>query len=143
MAAAALLALLAGCTGSGETPAPDDSPSAGATSSAQELETGEVQQPPELEDGWQGILGDVTVENCPTEAGDVTATGTVLNSAKKPRDISIVVAWNAPDSTRSIMQLAVTKKDVPAGKTVTWKVSGDLPSASGPCIVLARSGELA
>ncbi|MCB0911102.1 MAG: hypothetical protein KDB60_05730 [Propionibacteriaceae bacterium] len=75
--------------------------------------------------------------------GEVTATGTVVNSAGEVRDISIVTSWNAPGTTRSLMQLAVTMPDVPAGKTVRWKASSDLPAVSGPCIVLARSGTLA
>ena len=97
---------------------------------------------PELEEGWEGVLADVAVDTCPIEAGEVTAEGTVVNSADEIRDISIAISWNAPASTDSLMQLAVTKEDVPPGETVSWEVSGALPAAAGQCVVLARSGML-
>jgi hypothetical protein len=133
--AATSLALLAGCTGSN----PDPTPSASAVD---ELPSGEIQEVPDLGKGWEGIRSDVTIKSCPTDAGKVTATGTVVNSADEARDISIVISWNAPQSTDPLLQLAVTKKDVPAGKTVSWKASGELPSEAGQCVILARSGTL-
>lgn len=139
-AAALSFGLLSGCTGA--NPTPPSSPAPSVSASSDELPVGKIQQPPALEEGWKGILADVTVTSCPTEAGKVTAVGTVVNSAKKARDLSIVIAWNAPGSTRSLMQLAVTKRAVPAGKKVDWKTSGNLPADSGPCVVLARSGKL-
>lgn len=140
--AGALVGVLCGCTGSGDEPPASSSPPA-TEPTADDLTVGKIQPPPELEKGWQGILQDVTVTSCPTAAGRVTAKGEVINSAEEARDISIVIAWNAPGSTRSLMQLAVTKPNVPAGKTVRWKASSELPSDSGPCVVLARSGRLA
>lgn|GEM_PF-5398797 len=152
---AAVLALLAGCTGSDDSSAggsPAASPPAAGAPAASAPDTGapasgeppagEVQTLPELEEGWEGILADVTVGSCPTEAGQVTAEGTVVNSADETRDIAIAISWNAPDSTDSLMQLAVTEEDVPPGETVTWSVSGDLPADAGQCVVLARSGAL-
>lgn len=159
--AVAVVGLLSGCTGSDEAPAasfpvasppPASSPVASppAVSSpvasppaVEKLPAGEIQQPPALEEGWEGVLTDVTLSSCPITAGQVTAEGTVLNSADEVRDISILISWNAPDSTDSLMQLAVTEEDVAAGETVTWTVSGELPSDAGQCVVLARSGALA
>lgn len=153
--AVAMVGLLSGCTGSDEAPAassPAVSPPAASSTAAsstaagspaaEELPPGEIQQPPALEEGWEGILTDVTIDSCPTEAGQVTAEGTVLNSADEVRDILILISWNAPDSTDSLMQLAVIKEGVPAGETVSWTASGDLPSDAGQCVVLARSGKL-
>lgn len=154
--AVAIMGLLSGCTGSDEAPtasSPDTSPPAASsptassppanTSAVEELPAGEIQQPPTLEEGWEGVLTDVTLDACPTKAGQVTAEGTVVNSADDARDISILISWNAPDSTDSLLQLAVTEEGVPAGETVNWTASGDLPSDAGQCVVLARSGTLA
>lgn len=137
--AVATLALLAGCTSSDDSPA---SSPAEDTAAAEELPAGEVQEVPELDEGWEGVLADVTVDICPIEAGQVTAEGTVINSADEVRDISIAISWNAPDSTDSLMQLAVTEEDVPPGETVSWVMSGDLQADAGQCVVLARSGTL-
>jgi hypothetical protein len=136
--ALATLGLLSGCTGSDDAPAPSASASA-----AERPPTGEVQQAPVLKEGWEGILRDVKVVSCPTEAGKVTAEGTVVNSADETRDISILVSWNAPNSTEPLMQLVVTKKGVPDKESVSWKASGDLPADAGQCVILARSGTLA
>lgn len=149
--AGAILGFACGCTSSADAPAGSSPPSTGDPSSgrsaassspAAELPTGEIQQPPNLAAGWQGIVKDVTIESCPTDPGPVTAAGTVVNSAGESRDISIAIAWNAPDSTRSLMQLTVTETNVPAGETVSWDASGDLPAKAGQCVVLARSGTL-
>ncbi len=140
LVAVAAALVLAGCTGSDE-PAADSSPTAG-DSAVEELPSGEIQQVPELEEGWEGILADVTVDSCPTEAGEVTAEGTVVNTADETRDISIAISWNAPDSTDSLLQLSVTEEDLAAGESVSWQVSSDLPSDAGQCVVLARSGTL-
>lgn len=149
--AVAMVGLLSGCTGSDEAPAasspatspPPESSPVVSPPTVEELQAGEIQQPPALEEGWEGILTDVTLVSCPTKAGQVTAEGTVLNSADEVRDISILISWNAPDSTDSLLQIAVTEEGVPAGETVSWTASGELPSDAGQCVVLARSGKLA
>lgn len=121
-----------------------DDGSSSATSEASEsaMATGEIVSAPELEEGWDGILKDVKIEECQLESGDVTAKGTVVNSAKDQRDLVLLISWNAPDSTKPILQLPVTEKDVPAGKELKWEVSGELPADAGECGVLARSGNL-
>lgn len=97
----------------------------------------------DLEEGWQGVLRDVTVEACPTAAGDAVARGTVLNSATETRDITVLASWLAPGTSDPLLQLQTTLQDVPAGETKDWSVSGALPSDAGQCIVGARSGHLA
>lgn len=129
---------LTACGGDSEEPQVP----ASSAPAEQEEPTGEIQDVPVLKQGWDGIRADVTVDECPTAQGDVTAGGTVENSAKKARDIVIVISWNAPDSTDPLLQLSVTKKKVPAGETVQWSASGALPADAGQCIVLARSGKL-
>ena len=86
-----------------------------ASSPDERAPAGEIEAVPALVDGWDGILADVTVDSCPTVAGQVTAEGAVINSADDDRDIAIVISWNAPDSTNSILQLAVTEAGVPPG----------------------------
>lgn len=155
IAALAAVGSLSACTAStGSSAAPDSggadttpaSPAVGFTPDEPltdgETPAGEIEQVPALSDGWEGIVADVSVDSCPTEAGRVTAEGTVINSADDDRDIAIVISWNAPDSTDSLMQLAVIEERVPPGATVTWSASGDLPADAGQCVVLARSGTL-
>lgn len=139
-------AIMAVCAGMGLTACGgDEEPSAASPSAsvpAEEAPTGEIQDVPVLREDWEGIRADVTVDECPTAAGDVTALGTVVNSAKKARDIVIVISWNAPETTDPLLQLSVTEEGVPAGETVDWSASGELPADAGQCIVLARSGAL-
>ena len=151
------LGALSGCSQDGSTsdssasPSPSDSvsasanPDASASASAapQSLPKGEVQSYATLKDGWAGIRSDVTVKDCPTAAGQVTASGTVVNSATKSRDLSILVSWVAPDSASTLLQLQQTLTDVPAGETRDWSVSGSLQTDAGKCFVGARSGSLA
>ena len=157
----AVLGLLGGCAASDESSADSDQEaeqtppaSAGVTftpdvsptvepSATGKTQQGETQQVPQLVDGWEGIRSDVTIDSCPTEAGLVTAEGRVVNSADDARDIAIAVAWNAPDSTATLLQLATVEEGVPAGESIAWSVSGDLPADAGQCVVLARSGVLA
>jgi hypothetical protein len=141
---AAIVVLLCGCTNQGGASPTSDGPTpdpASAPTGQSQVE-GEIQQAPDLEEGWEGILRDVKVTVCDTEAGKATAKGTVVNSADEPRDISILISWNAPNSTNPVMQLVVVEEDLPAGETAKWKVTGDLPADAGQCVLLARSGTL-
>jgi hypothetical protein len=97
---------------------------------------------PVLAEGWAGILSDVQVQDCPIKAGEVTAKGTVTNSADESRDIAIVVSWNAPNTTDPTMRLVWTATEVGAGETQDWSVTGDLPSDAGRCIVGAQAGTI-
>lgn len=139
---AALGLSLVACGGGSDSNEPSPAASA-AADQQEEAPTGKVDKVPTLDEGWQGIRSDVTVDDCPTTKGDVAAVGTVKNSAKKSRDIVLVVAWNAPDTTDPLMQLTVTKKNVASGKTVKWRAQGSLPADAGQCIVVARSGKVA
>ncbi len=132
VSATALCLTLAACGG-------DDT---GAEATQAQSQSGKVESAPDLNDGWKGVLNDVKVDECPTEAGEVTASGEVVNSAKGSRDITLLVTWNPADSTNPLLQLSVTKKDVPAGETESWSVEGELPSDAGQCFVIARSGKL-
>jgi hypothetical protein len=101
---AAVLALLCGCTNSGGDSPAIDPPASGPAASAPPVQSqveGEIQEAPDLEEGWEGILRDVKVTVCDTEAGEVTAKGTVVNSADVSRDISILISWNVPNATNS------------------------------------------
>lgn len=126
--------LLAACSDE-----PEPEPTTSATPTVPES----VTEPfADLDEGWQGVLRDVTVAACPTAAGDVVAKGTVLNSAAEPRDITILASWLAPGTSDPLLQLEQTLEDVPAGETRDWSVSGLLPAEAGQCIVGARSGTL-
>ncbi len=103
---------------------------------------GQIDQPVALKKGWEGVRSQVALYECPVQAGQITASGTVRNTADEARDIAILISWNRPDSTDTVLQLGVTKTDVPAGGTAEWSVSGDLPVDAGPCIINARSGHV-
>ena len=135
--AALCVVLIAGCSGGG------GDGTEGASPSATEAPQGRVDTVPAMASGWDGVRDDVTVDECPLEPGEVTAKGTVKNTAKGARDIVLVVAWNAPDSTNPLLQLSTTVKSLGPGKSAQWSVTGKLPSEAGQCIVLARSGNLA
>jgi hypothetical protein len=134
--AALSVVLVSGCSSGSGGGAESASPSASETAQ------GRVDAVPVLAEGWDGVRDDVTVDECPLEPGEVTAKGTVKNTAKGARDIVLVVAWNAPDSTNPLLQLSTTEKSLGPGKSAQWSVSGKLPSEAGQCIVLARSGNL-
>lgn len=136
MAGACAAVLLAGCSSGDSQPSPSPS------GSIEELPRGQIDDVPELAEGWQGIKKDVTIDNCPLQAGDVTADGTVINTASEPRDINIVISWNREGTADPIIRLSTTKEDVPAGETVGWSLSGNLPADAGTCVISAKSGQV-
>jgi len=125
--------LLAGC---------NDDDSNGTSSPSPSIPESVTEPFADLSEGWQGVLRDVTVDACPTSAGDVVAEGAVVNSAGESRDITILASWLAPNTSDPLLQLEQTLTDVAAGATQDWSVSGSLPADAGPCIVGARSGSL-
>lgn len=137
-----VIAGLLGCSSNGEA-APEPSASPSPTATADVTESGQIDDVPQLSEGWAGVRKDVTIAQCPTTAGDVTANGTVVNTAAEARDITIVVSWNAPGTTDPLLRLSTTKEDVPAGETADWSVTGTLPADSAECVLSARSGQLA
>lgn len=154
VAAAAVLGLalgLAGCSGADD---PADEPSADGTSQAAGEESdaaGEdepsdepssTQVEPSMGDDFDGILADVTTESCPTDKGDVEASGTALNSKDDARDILISVVWLKKNSGDSVAINYVALKDVPAGETVEWAVPATLSRKAARCVVAAKSNQV-
>ncbi len=105
-------------------------------------QVGTIDTAPAMAEGAQDVLPDVRVQDCSTRAGDVTAKGTVLNSAPDARDIVVVMKWTRPADLEPILQLVSTQKAVPAGEEVAWSVSGALPVDADSCVVSAHSGTL-
>jgi hypothetical protein len=128
--------VLAGCTGGS-----GDSGDA-ASSPAAQVQSGTIEQPPAMGSGAKDILADVSVEACPTDPGEVTAKGTVENTSKKERDVAVVMMWTRPDGGDPLLRLVFTEEDVPAGKTVDWSMTGDLPAKADSCVISATSGTL-
>jgi hypothetical protein len=97
----------------------------------------------DMGDDFAGILSDVTTEKCPVEKGAVEAKGTVVNSAKKARDIFIGVIWLKKDSGDSVDGGLgeFTAKNVGPGETVKWSVKAELGQKPGRCVLQAKSNK--
>ena len=101
-----------------------------------------TQVEPSMGDDFTGVLADVTTEECPTEHGDVEATGTVINSKDKARDILVSVVWLKKNSGDSLAVNYVELKDVPAGESVEWSVPATLNKMAARCVVAAKSNKV-
>jgi hypothetical protein len=140
---------LAACSGEDD---PGQQPDTDETSQAAGEETDATDEPsdeptstqvePSMGDDFDGILSDVTTESCPTDKGEVEATGTVLNSSDDARDILITVVWLKKNSGDSVAINFVALKDVPAGETVEWTVPATLDRKAARCVVAAKSNKV-
>ncbi len=146
VAVIAALSTTAACSLGEDEPAAD--PTSSTSASAEE--TGGDEEPestqvfPDMGDDFAGVLADVTQDACPVEKGAVEAKGTVVNSAKKPRDLFIGVIWlkkNSGDSVDGGLG-EWTAKAVPPGETVEWSVKADLDSKPARCVLQAKSNKV-
>ncbi|MGL5810860.1 MAG: hypothetical protein ACRCYQ_13030 [Nocardioides sp.] len=105
-------------------------------------EPSSTQVEPGMGKDFDGILADVTTEDCPTAKGEVEAKGTVLNSKKDDRDILISVVWLKKNSGDSLAIDYVALTDVGAGDTKEWSVKADLPRNADRCVIAAKSNKV-
>ncbi|MGD9958679.1 hypothetical protein [Nocardioides sp.] len=105
-------------------------------------EPSSTQVEPSMGEDFDGILADVATKSCPTDKGDVKASGTVMNSKDDARDILVSVVWLKKDSGDSVAINYVELKDVPAGESATWSVPASLDRKAGRCLVSAKSNKV-
>ncbi|CUR54175.1 hypothetical protein NOCA2130015 [metagenome] len=151
VAISAILGIASGLTACSDTAdnppgepkaAPSKATAGGDNQSASEGESSSTQVEPSMGDDFDGILTDVTTQACPTDKGEVKATGKVLNSKDDPRDILVSVVWLKKDSGDSVAINYVGLKSVPAGKAVKWSVPASLDRKAGRCVVSAKSNKV-
>jgi hypothetical protein len=139
-AAAARLGLVAllflGACSKGDAPSPSKPTT---TKPAADIEAGEM---PKLENA-KGAFRSLDVSTCDAGPGKVSANGTIENSAKKPRDLVIAVSWVNPKGNGVLDRKVVVIKDLAAGKSADWKVTGEVPSKTkATCAFMVKSGTL-
>lgn len=140
--------LLAGCSGDSE---PDATPSSTATSSeapataAAEgvISPADLPADPRFGARTQGVIKDVTVEQCDTEPGDVTASGTATNSGTVARDMVVTVSWTVGATGDVVAKAIATVDDLAPGDTADWDVEATVPgSTTAACVPTALAGQL-
>ncbi|GAA4887902.1 hypothetical protein GCM10025789_00030 [Tessaracoccus lubricantis] len=159
LAAVALSGLiLTGCTGTGEqSPSPDtptgstsatgtEAPSVEPTESStpavepSPIAHGERETIPTLGAEEAGIASDVDLKECGLEAGAVSATGTVTNSADEARDVVVAVIWLGKDGSGSSLSVKVFQEaGVPAGESRDFTLETEIPADASRCVLNARS----
>lgn len=125
---------LTGCTSNDASPAASEAP---------QVSSADLPTVPAFSVGPQGAIDDVTVSDCDTDPGAVTATGTAKNSGKFQRDVVVVVSWAAP-GTSDVLARGVTQlDDVSPGESRDWQVSADVAgSQQATCLSAAYAGQL-
>ena len=90
----------------------------------------------------KGVVTDTKLESCELGAGEATASGTVVNSSKKPADFAITIAWMPNNSSDPVGVASTTLTDVPAGEVANWSISTTLIGNADRCAIHARRGTL-
>ncbi|CUR54167.1 exported hypothetical protein [metagenome] len=146
--AATIVALLAttACSGGEESPGSTPTtppPSASAEGGGVGGISPKLPKLPKFRGEPDGVIADVTVEDCDTEPGAVSANGTATNSAKKARDLVVVMSWAVP-STGDVRARSVSVlDDVPAGDSLAWTAHADLAKGDHvACVATAWRGRV-
>lgn len=144
VALAASLALLAlsGCTDGGDSePSPSVPASAAGDPTQPAEQASPLPVPPKLTNS-AGIAKDVAIVECPTTEGKVSAKGTAKNSAKKAKDLVVIVIWLKNDSGDPLGSGIATLKDVKPGKSKDWTVDTTLVAQADRCVLNATAGSI-
>lgn len=91
-----------------------------------------------------GVSQDLTKGECSVDPGEVTATGSVVNSASDPADIVVSVSWTA-DGSAVVARANETLKQVAPGASQEYKITTTANPPAGQslrCVVSAESGTL-
>ena len=132
--------VLVGCSGPAEQSSTNPTVAATNTNSAPATD-GQKDTLPSMGDGFVGISGDVSLNVCDLPAGPAKAEGTVKNSGAEPRDVMVAVLWmNAANDAVSIK--VFTQKAVPAGETVNFALSTELPADATRCQLNAKANKV-
>lgn len=89
-----------------------------------------------------GVAKDVVIVRCDLKAGEVVASGTVVNTAEKAADFAISIIWLPGNSADPIGVASTTVPAVESAATVEWSVAAILLNDADRCAVNARRGSL-
>lgn len=143
VAASLAMLTLAGCSGDADKSEPDsDAPASSAAAEAKPAkQASPLPAPPKLKDP-KGVAKDVAIVECPTTEGKVTAKGTAKNSAKKKKDLVVIVIWLKNDSGDPLGSGITTLKGVEPGKSKDWSVDATLIAPADRCVLNATAGTI-
>ncbi len=137
----------AGC--SGDDPDPSAEPTTASEVGAEPAASDGVITPadvpviPAFAKTPKGVIGDVVVDSCDTEAGDVAASGTATNSAESARDVVVVVSWTVGDTGDVVARGIATLNELGAGESADWRLDATVPGAdTAACVPMALAGRL-
>ena len=139
LAALALAAALSACSGDGEEPSAEKSPSASDPASVDpasvdpsDVSPDNLPEVPEVQ-GARGAIGDLTLGDCETEAGQRTVTGEITSSAKKSADYLVTLSWTTSDSDVMGRGFAVLE-DVAPGATEAFEIRAKVAKGASLCV---------
>ena len=140
LAAAGALAVSA-CSGGGS------GKTASTTTPSSSLDTGIISPHlpalPKFTGKPKGVIKDVTVTSCSTQAGVVKAEGTATNSTGQAKDIAVIISWVTSTSDVVARGVATLSKVAP-GASQDWAVRATLAKGyTVSCVPTAYSGTLA
>jgi hypothetical protein len=132
----------AGACSDDEEPSSDE-PTSSSTSADTGIISPELPEIPKFDGKTAGVIDDVVVDSCDTEAGAVAASGSATNSSGDTQDIVVVISWAVTTTSDVVARGVATLEDVEAGDTVPWSVAADLASGHEvACVPTALRGSL-
>lgn len=89
-----------------------------------------------------GAVADVKVTECGLEKGNQTAKLELVNSAKKPRDYSIMVIWLKNDSGTPLGSGLVKQEAAAPGKKMELTAKAKVVDQADRCVLRVLAGDL-
>jgi len=142
VAASAIISAVAVAGCSGDDDKGEGKPLESDVTTTRIISPPDLTEPPKLKKA-RGIIADTTMDDCSTEPGDVEASGVVTNSAKKPRDIAVVVSWTSGSGGDVVGRGVATFTKVPPGAEQKWSLT-TVAAGEGvlQCVLSAQAGVL-
>ncbi len=143
LSAVTVAALLSGCGvfGGDSMNSADSKPSASATIDPDRTSPSDLPEVPQIKD-FEGAVKDVEVGECPTKKGANKVSGSVKNSTNDAQDYVITISWITSRSD-VVARGVETVKDLAAGDSTTWTVTGTLAEAGAyTCTTQVQRGQL-
>ncbi|MDP3893465.1 hypothetical protein, partial [Nocardioides sp.] len=89
----------------------------------------------------QGAVADLSHGDCGIESGQQQVTGTVENTAPRPRDFVITMNWTT-DSFDVVGRGVAVLEDVDPGAAVPWEISAFVADGAAQCVPNVQRGVL-
>lgn len=119
-----------------------DSATTEPTPTATRVKSTPLPQVPNLGAKPAGIAKDVKITECPTAKGNQVAKGTVTNSAKEARDLSIIVIWLKNNSGDPLGSGIAVLKQVAPGKSEHFEIKANVVEQADRCVLNAQAGQI-